>query len=128
MRKGLVTLTAFVGIAGPTCTAFAQGSQPRPGAGGGLLEMFILLGLVMLIFYFVLFRDQRRRQKERKEMLANLRKGDKVMTIGGIIGTIVAVRDDEVVVKVDEANNVKVTFVRSAVDKVLSGSGSQEAA
>ena len=111
--------TVLVVVAG----LFAQPEQP-PGEGGGgaggeLIQMFILLGLVMLIFYFILFRGQRKKQKQRKDMLAALKKGDRVMTIGGIIGTALAVKDTEVVVKVDEGANVKMTFVRTAIDRVV---------
>jgi len=108
-------------VASASAGLLAQQEPPseRP-AGGGMMEMFILLAVVMLIFYFVLFRDQRRKQKQRREMLASLKKGDRVMTIGGVVGTAVAVKENEVVVKVDEASNTKITFARSAIDRVLS--------
>ena len=56
-------------------------------------------------------------------MLSALKKNDRVMTIGGVVGTVVQVRDDEVVVKVDESANVKLTFIRGSIQKILSSDG-----
>lgn len=106
----------------------AQGA-PAPTGGGGApsgLPPILLIVVVIGIFYFVMFRDQRKKQGTRKQMLANLKKGDKVLTIGGILGTIVGIKDNEVVIKVDEASNTKITFVRSAVDRLTAGEGTQE--
>lgn len=117
----------------------AQGTQPAPapapapggGQGGGSPFNFLFLIVIMIaIFYFVVFRDQRKKQRTRKEMLATLRKGDKVLTIGGVMGTVVNLKDTEVTIKVDEASNTRITFVRSAIDRVLSSreGGQQDAA
>jgi preprotein translocase subunit YajC len=106
-------------------------SSPTGGGGGGTssvggLPPILLIVVVIGIFYFVMFRDQRKKQGSRKQMLANLKKGDKVLTIGGLLGTIVGIKDTEVVVKVDEATNTKITFVRSAIDRVMSADAPQE--
>jgi preprotein translocase subunit YajC len=83
--------------------------------------------VVLGIFWFVMSRDQRKKKGQRQQMLANLKKGDKVLTIGGAVGTIVGIKDTEVVVKVDESSNVKITFLRSAIDRVVSSrEGTQE--
>ena len=81
--------------------------------------MIIFLVIIMGIFYFVMFRDQRKKKSRRTQMLENIKKGDKVLTIGGMIGIIVGIKDTEVTIKVDEAANTKITFVRTAVDRVL---------
>ncbi len=101
-------------------------AQPPAGNGGGGagptgISTLLLIVAFIGIFYFVMFRDQRKKQKLRREMLDAVKKGDKVLTIGGVIGTIVGMKDNEVTIKVDEASNTKMTFVRSAVDRVLSG-------
>ncbi len=100
----------------------AAGNAPSGGStggGGGLLSLLPMIVIMIAIFYFVVFRDQRKKTSQRKEMLANLGKGDKVLTIGGMVGTIVNIKENEVVVKVDESTNTRITFVRSAVDRVL---------
>ena len=76
-----------------------------------------ILGLI--VFYFILIRPQKNKEKAKKDLMANLKRGDRVQTIGGILGTVVEARDDEVVVKVDESNNTKIKFARSAIHRVL---------
>ena len=75
--------------------------------------------LGILVFYFILIRPQKNKDKSRNNMLANLKRGDRVQTIGGILGTVVEAREDEVVLKVDETNNTKLKFARSAINKVV---------
>jgi preprotein translocase subunit YajC len=79
-----------------------------------------LLPLVLMfaIFYFLLIRPQQKRQKTRNQMLQALKKGDKVITIGGIHGTIESITEDQVVLKVNEIG--KLTFERSAINTVVS--------
>jgi len=93
----------------------AQPTQPRPGGpfGGMTMPIVLLVGLAALFWWSG--RSRRKQEAKRREMLASLRKGDKVTSIGGIVGTIVEVREDEVVVKVDETNNVRMRFARWAI-------------
>ena len=62
---------------------------------------------------------QRKEKKRQAQLMANLRKQDKVLTIGGLIGTVVDIRDDEIVLKVDENANTRVRFTRSAIQQIL---------
>lgn len=79
---------------------------------------FVLpLVLMFAIFYFLIIRPQQKRQRERNQMLENLQRGDKVVTIGGLHGTIVDLTEDKVVLKVSD--NVRLTFERQAVNMVL---------
>jgi preprotein translocase subunit YajC len=101
-----------------TLWVVAQTTAPQGGPPGWVTWMpFILL---IVIFYVFLIRGRQRDQKKRKEMLAQIKKNDRVMTIGGLIGTVVTVKPDEVVLKVDEAANVKMTFTRGSIQKVVS--------
>ncbi len=91
--------------------------QQVDGEGGGAgswLPLVVLIGAFFLL-YFWMGRSRRKQEAKRKEMLAQIKKGDKVTSIGGIVGTIMDVREDEVVVKVDETNNVRMRFARWAV-------------
>lgn len=90
-------------------------SQPAPSAG----NPWIFLGIMALVFWFVVFRPRKKEQNQRADMLKSLKKHDKVMTIGGVIGTVMEVRDDEVVLKVDDNSNTRIRFIRSAIQKVL---------
>jgi len=93
--------------------AQAQGGGDR---GGTLLVGLILM---LVVFYGVVLTGNRREKKKRQEMLASIRKNDKVMTVGGILGTVVSTGENEVTLKVDESANVKITVIRSAIQKVL---------
>jgi len=95
--------------------AFAEGA-PAQSAGGGI-EQFILLGGFVLIFYFLMWRPQSKRVKEHKNLVANLGKGDEVITNGGVAGKITKVTDDFVVVEVSEGTELKIQKV--AVSSVL---------
>jgi preprotein translocase subunit YajC len=81
-----------------------------------LLPMLLALG----VFYFFMFRGQRKERQKHASMLRDLKRNDRVQTIGGVLGTVVDVRDQEVVLKVDESSNVKMRFNRSAIKEVLS--------
>ncbi len=83
------------------------------GAQGQGLSLIVTMVLMIAIFYFFLIRPQSKRQKETEKMLAALKKGDKVVTIGGIHGTITSVKENTVVLKVDD--NAKIEFNRTAV-------------
>jgi len=83
-------------------------------------NMFLLLIFAMLMFFvFSSSRTKRQEQKKRDDMLKNMKRGDRVLTAGGMLGTVVDVRDTEVVLKVDEGSNTKIKFTRDAVKRVL---------
>ena len=82
----------------------------------GMLGSMVPFLLIILIFYFLMIRPQNKKQKETEAMLNALKKGDKVITIGGIHGVISSVKEKTVIIKVDE--NTKLEFNRSAVSSV----------
>jgi preprotein translocase subunit YajC len=87
------------------------------GGAGGLVGTFLPFILIIGIFYFLIIRPQNKKQKETQKMLSALKKGDKIITIGGVHGVISTVRESSVVVKVDD--NTKVEFSRSAIATVV---------
>lgn len=87
------------------------------GGSGQLVTTIITFGLVIVIFYFLIIRPQSKKQKETKRMLSEIKKGDKVATVGGIRGTVQAVHEETVVLKVDDTT--KLEFSKSAVSSVL---------
>ena len=96
--------------------AYAQAAE---GGGGGGLEAFLPLILIFVVFYFLLIRPQQKKMKEHKAMLGTVRRGDKVVTGGGIIGTITKVIDENEVT-VEIADGVKVRVQRGLISSVLS--------
>lgn len=81
------------------------------------LGPFVPLILLFVIFYFLLIRPQQKQQKARKEMLGSLKKGDRVVTIGGIHGVIKEI--DESVISLRVADNLNLKFARAAIDRVV---------
>ena len=94
-----------------------QETQQRRPFGSSQL---IFLALMFVLMYLILFRGPRKKQQQQKQMVQSLVKNDRIQTIGGIIGTIVDIKDNEVTLKVDESNNTKIKILRSAIGKNLS--------
>ncbi len=88
-----------------------------PSGAGGCVQLAPLL-LMFVIFYFLLLRPQQKRQKEHREMLSRLKKGDRVVTRGGLIGVIDSLTDDEAVLEI--ADRVKVRVQRAQVNQLPS--------
>jgi preprotein translocase subunit YajC len=97
--------------------AWAQGGG---AAGGGLAGMLIILLPMLAIFYFLLILPQQRRQKKWQAMLGNLKTGDRVITSGGLRGTIIALRDEFLHLRVPP-DNLRIEVARSSVVSVATG-------
>jgi len=91
--------------------------QPPRQWWQGNMIFFVMIGGVVLLYVWM-GRSRRKQDAKRREMLGNLKKGEKVVTIGGILGTVIEVKEDEVTVKVDETNNVRMKFLRKAIQSV----------
>jgi preprotein translocase subunit YajC len=85
----------------------------------GPATQFLPLVLIFVVFYFLLIRPQQTKQKELKTMLAGLRRGDRVVTAGGILGSVARVKEGSDEVEVDIAPNVRVTVLRDTISTVL---------
>jgi preprotein translocase subunit YajC len=94
--------------------AYAQAGAP---AGGGAMSSILMLVLIFGVFYFLLIRPQRKRVKEHEEKLKGIRRGDRIVTNGGIIGTVVRAQDGELNLEI--AEGVRVRVLRSMVADVL---------
>lgn len=95
---------------------YAQGQQSGPGPLGSLLPLI----LIIVVFYFLLILPQQRRQKKHQEMIAGIKKGDRVVTAGGIHGVISDVKETTFIIKVDE--NTRIEVEKSAISYKKSGS------
>lgn len=78
---------------------------------------FILIAVVM---YMLLFRGPKKKQQQHKQMVQALQRNDRVQTIGGILGTVIDIKDDEITLKIDESNNTKIKISAGAIAKVTS--------
>ena len=93
------------------------GPAPEGGEQNPIMA-FLPIVLIIGIFYFLILRPQNKKQKETQRMIQALKKGDRVVTIGGIHGVIQTVKENSLILKVDE--NVKLEFTRSAISSVIS--------
>lgn len=94
----------------------ATGKQSAPGGMLSLLLPFILMFVVM---YFLILRPQKKRERDRKALLSRIRKNDRVVTAGGVHGVIISVRENDVILRVDDSKDVKVKVDRNAIATVL---------
>jgi len=97
------------------------GGQPPSGPASPTGGLTMLLPFVFVLVFMIGFSwwTQGKEKKKRQAMLSSISRSDRVQTLGGIIGTVVELRDDEVVLRVDEATNTKITFAKSAVQGVM---------
>jgi len=106
------------------------GPQPPPGGGGGFGQLFIFLPLIAILVFMMIAsgRKQKKEQQARQQMLASIRRSDRVQTVGGVIGTVQDLTDNELVLRVDEESGTRVRFSRSAVQQVLESKGGEPSA
>ena len=95
----------------------ATTSTDAAATTGSMWTTLITFGLIILIFYFLIIRPQKKRDKEARDMLAAMKKGDKIVTIGGIRGTVAVVKESTVIVKVDD--NTRIEFSKNAISQIL---------
>jgi preprotein translocase subunit YajC len=105
----------------------AQATQPAPGAGtvnppwwtNPTIMLYAVLALGIVFIFSLSGRANSKQEKQHRKMLENLKRGDRVQTIGGILGSVVEARENELVLKVDESTNTKIRVVRDAVKKMV---------
>ena len=101
-----------------------QGGASAPGQGGGNpMSLIFMIIAIFAVMYFLMIRPQQRQKKQRQDMLSQVGKGDKVVTAGGVHGTITGVKDNTVIVKI--ADNVKVEVSRSSISQIVSSKSSK---
>jgi preprotein translocase subunit YajC len=104
-------------------------AQDAPGGGSAGFLQFLPFIIIGILFYVMLVRPERRKRAELDVMLKNLKKNDRVVTIGGIFGTIVQASPEaeDVTLKIDESNNTRIRVLRSSISRVLTNGGGTEA-
>jgi preprotein translocase subunit YajC len=103
-------------------------AQQDPQGGNPLVQILTLVVPIGILFYFLMIRPQQRERAQRQAMIDAIKKNDRIVTIGGIYGVVVNVRrdDDEVTIKVDEANNTKLRVTFGAIARVIVEESSNE--
>ncbi len=95
------------------------GASQGGGAGGGGMSLFLMFGLIIAVMYFFMIRPQQKKEKQRQKMISGLKKGDRVLTNSGMFGTIWGIKDNIIVLKVD--NDVKMEFLKTAISTKVEG-------
>ncbi|MGH7397861.1 MAG: preprotein translocase subunit YajC [Candidatus Rokuibacteriota bacterium] len=104
--------------------AYAMAPSPGGGNGGGILSILPLMIGMFAIMYFLIIRPQQKQRRERESLLRAVKKGDRVVTTGGLYGTVVGLSEHTVTLKV--ADQVKVDFERSAIGRIVPVAGDKE--
>ncbi len=104
----LLLSVSCLGTTAPAGSGNTTGTGEEQSTFDSLWPMLIFLVAIFAIFYFVMIRPQRKRQKEHQEMMQGLNRGDKVITAGGIYGTIESVSEDSVVIKIESGTTMRV--------------------
>jgi preprotein translocase subunit YajC len=114
----LALVTFLADTAAPADSPGDSGGATAPNSGG-TFQMLIMFGLIFGVMYLFVVKPQRSKENEEKQMLEKLKKNDHVVTKGGMHGVVMNVKDDTVTLKIDEQQNVKVTFQKNAIATIL---------
>ncbi len=117
LRQGVAAVLLILAT-----SAIAHAAEPVPAEGG--MASLVPLILIMVIFYFLLIRPQQKRVKEHKNLVDGLKKGDKIITGGGIIGTVIDAKD--AILKVEIADGVRVKIRRDTVSGLAETAKTEE--
>jgi len=123
----LSNLTSWLVLAQEDVVPEAAKEPAKDGEGGNFLQSFLTSGmwmplvLIVIVYYFLLIRPDKKKRADAQDMLSNLKKNDRVETIGGICGTVANVQKDSkyVTLKIDETSNAKMKILRSAILRVV---------
>ena len=122
LRKSIKVTVWIVSLSSLFLAMAQEGGQQAPMSGlGSLLPMMLIMFAVV---YFLMIRPEQKKQKQRQAMLQAIKKGDRVMTSAGILGTVGSIKDTSIMVKI--AENTVVEFTKSAVTTVLNKDGSEK--
>jgi preprotein translocase subunit YajC len=114
-----VRLASAIASEDPMLISPAYAQATAPAAGGDMFMSLLPLVLVFAIFYFLLIRPQQTKMKQHRQMLENLKKGDQIVTAGGIVGKIVRIEQSDNTLAVEVAPNVQVKVIRQTVADLL---------
>lgn len=120
MLDKLIGISAAIAEAttAAAATTEAAASTTELSMGAQLVQMFVPMVLIIVVFYFFLIRPQRKKDKKVKDMLAALKQGDRICTIGGIYGTITNIKDDTITLSVGGKNGTEIVVARWAIRNV----------
>ena len=102
-------------------------AQDAAGGAAGMLMQFAPLILIFIVFYFILIRPQQKKLKDHREMLGSLKRGDRIVTGGGLVAKVVNVKEGSDEIEAEIAPNVRVTVVRTTIGSVIRPTAANDA-
>lgn len=123
MSRQLVKISGWIVILSSLFITFGQ-DKGTPASSINLTSMLPWVAFMFIVMYFLMIRPEQKKQKERQAMLGAIKKGDRVMTAAGIIGTVGTVKDATMMVKI--ADNTVVEFTKTAITSVLNKDGTEK--
>ena len=105
--------------------AYAQAAAPAASPSGDLFGMLLPIAMIFVVFYFLLLRPQQKKEKEHRAMIDAVKRGDRIVTSGGIIGTVAKVEEREMVLEI--ADNVRVKVLKGMISDVVARPGAASA-
>lgn len=110
----------------PAADAADQAADAAPAQPMG--PFYLMIGMTMLMFWFLIIAPERKRAKQKQKLIDNLKKNDRILTSGGIYGTVANVKpgEDEIVIKIDDDKDVKVRVTKSSIAAVLASKEEKE--
>ncbi len=96
--------------------------------GNPMMQFLPLMVIMFAVMYFLIIRPQKQKEKKRLEMISNVRKQDRIVTAGGVHGVVVTVKENDVIVRVDDAKDVKIKVDKSAITSISVPKGEKEEA
>jgi len=124
MFSRIAWLSMLAADAGVTTRAAAVSPPAGGGDKGGFMQMLPMLVIIFVIMYLFIFAPQRKKEKKRRQMLDAINKGDKVVTIGGIYGTVSQLKPADVVL--DIGGDQKITLSRGAIARIVTDEGADQ--
>ncbi len=94
--------------------------------GNPMMQFLPLMVIMFAVMYFLIIRPQKQKEKKRQAMMSNVRKQDRIITAGGVHGVVVSVKENEVIVRVDDSKDVKVKVDKSALTSVSAPTGEKD--
>ncbi len=117
-------MTSLATVLATVSPVFAQQTTQPPTPSAGLASLLPMMLVMFLVIFFLIIRPEQKKQKQRLAMLNALKKGDRVITVAGILGTVGNVKENTVMVKI--AENTVVEFTKNSISSVINKDGSEK--
>ncbi len=96
------------------------------GQGNPMMQFLPVMIIMFAVMYFLIIRPQKQKEKKRQELISNVRKQDRIVTVGGVHGVVTSVKENEIIARVDDSKDIKIKIDKSAITSVSAPKGEQD--